>query len=575
MSFLKTCDICFEKFPTLTCYNVCKKCLYDALMNSYSTQPLKDHKIDFITLEKIFSDDELTQICTKHFLKLFEPRLEWFKAMMKNVEDNFEFSEDEVKQCIIHAMKYCNENGHEIYLRTDRTRCEKDFNKLMIKVNKLIHPVKIQDLNDWLKEVFEVSCISVTLHSMYSDLDKIVFDYDSKKTDGTLIRIFDEFVLKGSRRGHGKLWENIYNDFVIIGLKVCKNQDTHSYTMDQKLLRIVYKDAINKSIYKNENCGRCRCNLGVISSSDYTCNVCKRKACKQCLNFEHEDSCGVEDMKLKHYYDTQCQSCPECGIWIEKLNGCDDMFCTFCHTTFSFNDRKRLYGNIHNPHRADYLSSINKTDTNFDVTSEAVYWAMDNLTYLIDYENSTDTDDLLSWLIMNFNKFSSIDLMQIYENLKIDFRQPKMDLDFTFGGLLEDPSVNHYVMSYDVVTDFIDMINPLSEIEMKVRNSLIVDYLSGSDLNEIARFYMRTIVWNRNDDKRKVMIELGEALFKIYQTVLEYRIKDGLFMVDEDPEEDYEYNLSDYEKEVLGLIVESCCPKEMLMRIDEFKDYFD
>ena len=537
MSSNYTCDICLEEFVThsqaMKNYNVCTACLKDTLMNTTSLNPFKKSPIDVETLLQCITFEEFKQICVKQFLEIRNRKESWYKAMMEKINDEIIITKDEVAKFILTYTKLRAIRPHftPSTIEFQSERMKKDLERFKSKLLSLFRDIKVSELDQWIAEYENVSSTLIMLSKVYPMIINLKFNFKELGID-----IKDEFATPVSEREVSAL-EEIYAKNKI------KKSDLKSH---------YYKKAINNSIYKNENLGRCRCNLGVISSADYSCNVCKRKACPTCLNFEHPDTpCTVDDMKLIHYYKTKCQSCPECGIWIEKSQGCDDMFCTFCHTTFNFVDRKKIYGNIHNPHRMDYLSSINTEDTSFDLNFNNVYWAMDIIYELVNPDSGYDLYERVHSLFYHFTTLAALNVERLtkkYNNFK------KTKIDFSFGGLV-DLEAAHFVFADELIHEFIDFNNPISEAETKIRNSLIIDsYLHPEDIENIAMMYMMLIVWNQKDEKRKALIETGETIFKISQKILEYRIKQDLFILDE---EDTEPSLSDHEEKLLSSILDS------------------
>ena len=530
-SLTYVCDICLEEFekqsPSLELYGVCNDCLKDTLMNSSSINPFKSSPIDVDTLLDCITFDEFKEICVKRFLEIRNRKDSWYKAMMDKINDEIVVTKEEVGKFIVKHMNLRSIRPHftRDTIEIQSERMKKDMYKFRSKLLPLFRDIKVSELDDWLAEYKKLSDTLIMLSKVYPMIIDRVFNLQE-------LEIYD------------------FKDVDITSLeKMCvkfENKTTSNFKSHY------YKKIINNSIYKNENLGRCRCNLGVISFSNHTCSVCKRKACPTCLNFEHPDtSCTVDDMKLMHYYKTKCQSCPECGIWIEKSQGCDDMFCTFCHTTFNFVNRKRIYGNVHNPHRMDYLNSISADDTSFDLNFDNVYWAMSILERIVNPDSGYDLFERAHSLFQYFSSLSSLDVYR-YKKKYSNFKKSK--IDFSFGGLI-DPDANYFVFANDLIDEFYDFKNPISEAETKIRNSLIIDsYLYPDDIENIAMLYMMFIVWNQKDEKRKALIETGETIFKISQKILEYRIKNNFFILDE---EELDPQLSDYEEKLLSSILDS------------------
>lgn len=96
-------------------------------------------------------------------------------------------------------------------------------------------------------------------------------------------------------------------------------------------------------------------------SSKYKCSLCTNYTCSKCFeqigvyeNFEvHE--CKPENIESAKLIMKETRNCPKCGVCIFKIDGCDQMWCVQCHTTFSWKTGKIETGKVHNPHYFEYL----------------------------------------------------------------------------------------------------------------------------------------------------------------------------------------------------------------------------
>jgi len=99
-------------------------------------------------------------------------------------------------------------------------------------------------------------------------------------------------------------------------------------------------------------------------SSSWKCGMCEVWVCPDChesigkdKNAEHTcDPGNVETAKL---LAKDTKACPKCAAMIFKISGCAQMFCTQCHTVFSWQTGQVETGRIHNPHYYEYQRQIN------------------------------------------------------------------------------------------------------------------------------------------------------------------------------------------------------------------------
>jgi len=105
------------------------------------------------------------------------------------------------------------------------------------------------------------------------------------------------------------------------------------------------------------------------------CGMCRTKVCSHCHEIieigsatsQEEDSedttgkelitheCKPENVESAKEVMSHSKPCPKCNVFIFKIDGCNQMFCTNCHTAFDWRTRTIVKGAIHNPHYFAWL----------------------------------------------------------------------------------------------------------------------------------------------------------------------------------------------------------------------------
>ena len=90
---------------------------------------------------------------------------------------------------------------------------------------------------------------------------------------------------------------------------------------------------------------------------DCICSICELLLCSDCLQEKKKDhQCLDSDKETALDIRSTTKPCPQCGIRIFRVSGCDQIWCTQCHTTFSYQTGKRMDESmIHNPHYFEYI----------------------------------------------------------------------------------------------------------------------------------------------------------------------------------------------------------------------------
>ena len=131
--------------------------------------------------------------------------------------------------------------------------------------------------------------------------------------------------------------------------RVLKNKLNLPYKLDEKTNNFMY-------------C--CDVNCENILTDKLYCEDCCVYSCINCLcTYSNEESHECKDKESITLMLSTSKQCPSCNTYISKIDGCNQMWCVFCKTAFSWStglvlDSSRI--TYENPHRTDYLRSENK-----------------------------------------------------------------------------------------------------------------------------------------------------------------------------------------------------------------------
>jgi hypothetical protein len=94
-------------------------------------------------------------------------------------------------------------------------------------------------------------------------------------------------------------------------------------------------------------------------STQWKCGLCQKWACPDCHEIKGLDrdvthECNPDTLATARLLSNDTKPCPKCRTSIFKIDGCDQMWCTQCHTAFNWRTG-RIEENVHNPHYFEWM----------------------------------------------------------------------------------------------------------------------------------------------------------------------------------------------------------------------------
>jgi hypothetical protein len=199
--------------------------------------------------------------------------------------------------------------------------------------------------------------------------EKSLFDLEKAMFPDTMPHVEQAMLIKRNNQEIARLTheiathqgpEKIFNSYSVAP-EVMREQipyilENHRLTYEIRILEAEMKKPFTATETPREfvkPCSRSGCN-GFLSTM-WKCRACGEYTCKDCHEPKDPDHvCNPDTLKSVEQIKSDSKPCPKCTSPIFKIEGCDQMYCTSCHTAFSWRTGRIELGRIHNPHYYEY-----------------------------------------------------------------------------------------------------------------------------------------------------------------------------------------------------------------------------
>ena len=234
---------------------------------------------------------------------------------------------------------------------------------------------------EWTRQFLNASFPKSFLQKEWrNSREKIAFDRETAQLPATQEYISHEKVLDGYRSELRAVaiemsrLEDQYTRVYNIEKKVFENRrfarEADNVPEPYRVLR-ARRDTLRHMLFQGHNkptssanhfvracpSEECRGFLG----SDWKCGMCNLETCKKCHVIKSDDTehtCNPDDVETAKLLAKDTKPCPKCHTGITKIDGCDQMWCTQCHTAFSWRTGE-VETKIHNPHYYEWQRKMN------------------------------------------------------------------------------------------------------------------------------------------------------------------------------------------------------------------------
>lgn len=212
-----------------------------------------------------------------------------------------------------------------------------------------------------------------------------------------------------------------------------------NYNMDIPFIHKLRELYVKMSDITSEAIGKCmKHNCKGYYDRTLKCQECGYKTCQVC-NVSYPDNenhvCLPEDIATYKQIVHTTAKCPWCFNRINRLRGCDDMFCNNCHKEFSYRTGKKIFERRHNPELEDYelRRGIYKTHA-FDIDVKDLTEKLYNYAELNTYKSfDYSYEDIINYINLFNNLYESTKLTPLSSKIITNYNNYVMATAFNIN----------------------------------------------------------------------------------------------------------------------------------------------
>ena len=316
----KECSICIMKITKCKREFIkCSYCNFECCKLCIKTFILTKSQPQCIKCNAIWSDEFLEQYL----------EISWIKEKLRNHLDNVIFEQEKSMLAIA---------SHEIFtrrIRNEREYLQQEFNIMNNFIDRIKNKIEIYKRN----------------------LTILTGKYENASTRIKQLMILDI---------------NIQDKLIVDINLVLETKEKILENLINKIEKFNQENNENVNILSSISirCLKDKC-VGFLSNK-YKCMVCEYEFCKDCyVNLTDElknnitsHVCDNDLVKTLKLIEKNSKPCPNCKISIEKIEGCNQMWCINCNTGFNWATGEIEKGRIHNPHYFEWVNRTGGVDNN-------------------------------------------------------------------------------------------------------------------------------------------------------------------------------------------------------------------